>query len=219
MRISIIFKANNITIPFNHQHLLTGLIHKWLGENNKLHGKISLYSFSRLEGAKNTKSGLMFGQHGSFFFSAHDPEVINLLMKGIFKNKTMFLGLEVEEIAVIKDPDLNGSALFNIGSPILIKRYADTKVKHYVYTDVQADEFLKETLLSKMNLAGLEDDTLDIHFDRNYQKASTKLVDYNGIKNRASWCPVIITGKPETLLFAWNVGLGNSTGIGFGAVK
>lgn len=127
--------------------------------------------------------------------------------------------MEVEEIAVIEDPHLSDAVRFNIGSPILIKRYADTKVKHYVYTDPQTDEFLKETLLTKMNLAGLEDDTLDIHFDRDYPKASTKLVDYNGIKNRANWCPIIVKGKPETLLFAWNVGLGSSTGIGFGALR
>lgn len=219
MRIRIIFNANNVTIPFNHQHLLAGLIHKWLGENNKLHGKISLFSFSRLEGAKNTKTGLEFKQHGYFFFSANDPEVINLLMKGVFKDKTMFHGLEVEEIAVTKDPEFNSTVIFNIGSPILIKRFSENKVKHFIYNDLQTDELLKETLLSKMKLIGLEDETLDIHFDRNYSKASTKLVDYNGIKNRANWCPVIISGKPETLLFAWNVGLGNSTGIGFGAVK
>jgi CRISPR/Cas system endoribonuclease Cas6 (RAMP superfamily) len=29
---------------------------------------------------------------------------------------------------------------------------------------------------------------------------------------------VIIEGKPETKLFAWDVGIGNSTGIGFGAI-
>jgi len=70
-----------------------------------------------------------------------------------------------------------------------------------------------------MQVAGLTDDTLELRFDKDYPRASTKLVDYDGIKNRASWCPVIMKGKPETKLFAWNVGLGNSTGIGFGAVK
>lgn len=218
MRVIIYFKTEETIIPFNHQHLLTGVIHKWLG-NNDLHGNISLYSFSRLEGAKNERDGLKFNRLGSFFFSAHNPDVVKLLIKGIFKDKTMFLGMEVEEISVVKDPDFTKSFYFNVGSPILIKRFTDTNVKHYVYTDEHADEFLKETLLTKMKLAELEDDTLEVHFDRNYSKSSTKLVDYNGIKNRASWCPIIITGKPETLLFAWNVGLGSSTGIGFGAVK
>jgi CRISPR-associated endoribonuclease Cas6 len=70
-----------------------------------------------------------------------------------------------------------------------------------------------------MKLAGIEDNGLSIKFDTDYPRASTKMLNYNGIKNRASWCPVFIEGEPETKLFAWNVGLGNSTGIGFGAIK
>lgn len=45
------------------------------------------------------------------------------------------------------------------------------------------------------------------------------LIDYRGVKNKASWCPIRIIGNAETKLFAWNAGIGNSTGIGFGAIK
>ncbi len=220
MRIRIDINTYQATIPYNHQHLLTGVIHKWLGTNT-LHGGISLYSFSRIEGARSTKDGLRFGNYGSFFFSAHDPEVVNALIRGIFKDKTMFGGLYVEEISIIENPDFGGvdNVYFSIGSPILIKRTVDGASKHYVYTDQQADELLKETLLLKMQVAGLEDHSLEIRFDREHAGASTKLVDYDGIKNRANWCPVVIKGKPETLLFAWTVGLGSSTGIGFGALR
>lgn len=220
MRIRIDINTHQATIPYNHQHLLTGVIHKWLGKNT-LHGTISLYSFSRIEGAKSTGDGLRFGNFGSFFFSAHDPEVVNELICGIFRDKTMFGGLYVEEIAIIENPDFGGvdNAYFNIGSPILIKRLVDDASKHFVYTDEHTDELLKETLLLKMQVAGLEDNSLEIHFDRDHAGAGTKLVDYDGIKNRANWCPVILKGRPETLLFAWNVGLGSSTGIGFGALK
>ena len=63
------------------------------------------------------------------------------------------------------------------------------------------------------------DNDFEIYFDASHTKAGTKLVNYKGIMNRASWCSVIIKGSPETKLFAWNVGIGNSTGIGFGAIK
>jgi len=66
MRIHLKIKANNITIPFDHQPLLVGTIHKWLGWNEE-HGKVSLYSFSRLEGGKATKEGLKFNQECTFF--------------------------------------------------------------------------------------------------------------------------------------------------------
>ena len=76
-----------------------------------------------------------------------------------------------------------------------------------------------ETLLSKMREAGLEEDkTLDIKFDLSYPGKKLKLVRYHGIGNKASFCPVIIKAKPETKRFAWNVGIGNCTGIGFGAI-
>ena len=70
-----------------------------------------------------------------------------------------------------------------------------------------------------MKQANIQDETLEVNFDKNYEKAKTCLINYKGIKTRASICPVIIKGKPETKAFAWNVGMGNSTGIGFGAIK
>ncbi len=59
MRLHIKIKTGNQIVPFNHQHLLTGVVHKWLGWNQE-HGDLSLYSFSRLEGARTAKDGLLF---------------------------------------------------------------------------------------------------------------------------------------------------------------
>ena len=131
----------------------------------------------------------------------------------------MFNGLEVNEIIMQEDPDLSGKEIFFPGNPVLIKRKNGEKIDHVLFDDPRAGSYLKETLLTKIDQAGLKDDTLEISFDTTYRKAGSKMVTYNGIRNKASWCPVIIKGKPETKLFAWNVGLGNSTGIGFGAIK
>ncbi len=51
MRIKLQISANKELVPFNYQHLLTGTIHKRLG-NNQDHGAVSLYSFSNLTGSK-----------------------------------------------------------------------------------------------------------------------------------------------------------------------
>jgi CRISPR-associated endoribonuclease Cas6 len=218
MRIHLSISAPQNPLPFDHQHLLVGTIHKWLGWNEE-HGRVSLYSFSRLEGGKVTKSGLLFENGISFFFSSRNPELIQKLISGVQTDRAMFNGLEVREILMQEDPDLSGKEIFFPGSPVFIKRKNGEKIDHILYDDPMAGSYLKETLLTKMEQAGLTDDTLEISFDTTYRKAGSKLVTYNGIQNRASWCPVIIKGKPETKLFAWNVGLGNSTGIGFGAIK
>jgi len=218
MRVHFKIQSQNKIIPFDHQPLLTGTIHKWLGWNEE-HGNVSLYSFSRLEGGKATKSGLKFEKGTSFFFSCHEPELIKKLIAGIQEDPSLFHGWQVAEVIIQEDPDFTERQLFFTASPIFIKRRSGEKVDHIMFNDPRANQNLKETLQTKMHEAGMWDESFDICFDISHPKAGTKKITYNGVQNRASWCPVIIKGKPETKLFAWNVGLGNSTGIGFGAIK
>lgn len=218
MRIHLKIRTTNKIIPFDHQPLLTGVIHKWLGLNEE-HGQLSLYCFSQLEGGKATNNGLTFERGTSFFFSSHNINLIKRIINGIQTDPSMFYGLQVSEIIIQEDPDLTDRELFFVASPIFIKRRIGDKIDHVVYDDLRANAYLKETLQTKMDVAGISDDTFEIRFEKTYPKAGTKKITYNNVQNRANWCPVIIEGKPETKLFAWNVGLGNSTGIGFGAIK
>ena len=117
------------------------------------------------------------------------------------------------------DPVFSMIVFFYAACPIFIKRRVGEQVSHILYDDPQANECLKETILSKMNKANITDESFDICFDVSFTKASVKKINYKGIDNKASLCPVIIKGKPDTKAFIWNVGLGNSTGIGFGAIK
>ncbi|MEL7586932.1 MAG: CRISPR-associated endoribonuclease Cas6 [Prolixibacteraceae bacterium] len=218
MRIHLKVTSTNQVIPFDHQPLLTGTIHKWLGWNDE-HGNVSLYSFSRLEGGKLTPEGLQFERGASFFFSAFSPDMIRKIIDGIRDEPDMFYGLKISEILLQEIPDFSNRELFFPASPIFIKRRVSNQIEHILFDDPRASSFLKETLQTKMDKAGITDDSFEINFEINHSRSGTKKINYNGIQNRASWCPVSIKGKPEIKLFAWNVGLGNSTGIGFGAIK
>jgi CRISPR-associated endoribonuclease Cas6 len=218
MRLYFKIQTSNQTIPFDHQPLLTGTIYKWLGRN-KEHGKVSLYSFSQLSGGRMVDKGFKFEGGTSFFFSSYDSSLIKMMIAGIHSSPEMFCGFIVSEIIIQQDPDLSNRNVFSVASPIFIKRRVGESIEHILYNDPRANNFLKETLTNKMNREGLIDESLDIRFDTSYRRASTKKITYKGVENRANWCPVIIEGKPLTKLFAWNVGLGNSTGIGFGAIK
>lgn len=218
MRVVLSVSVPGKGIPFDHQHLLAGTVYKWLGNNGE-HGKVSLYSFSRLQGGRDTKDNLRFDNGASFFFSSHEPDVVKRLVGGVMTDRSMFYGMEVKEVQLVNDPDLSQQELFYPCSPIFIKRRNGEKIDHILYDDPKAGEYLKDTLNTKMKEAGIEDDTLEVSFDLSYRKAGRKMVNYNGTMNRCSWCPVIIKGRPETKLFAWNVGLGNSTGIGLGAIR
>lgn len=218
MRIHLKTTANTTPVPFDYQQKLVGTIHKWIGKNT-LHDEISLYSFSWLNGARMVDNALQFQNGASLFISFYDETIMKRIIKTILDTPEMFCGLIVTDITIDNEPELLNRERFFCASPIFIKRKLENGMtKQYVYSDEQVSHLLKETLLSKMKVVGIEDDTLDIRFDLSYKNKKTKLVRYHGIGNKANFCPIIIKAKPETKRFAWNVGIGNCTGIGFGAI-
>lgn len=222
MRIHLKISSTGAVVPFNHQQKLTGAIHKWIGKENTQHGNISLYSFSTLTNGKKSVrgGGLVFELGTSFFISAYDNKLIKNIVSAIQKDPTLFNGLSVQEIIIQENPDLTDKDYFIAASPVFVKRKVENdRIKHFTYDDEETATFLAETLLSKMAQVGLVDETLEISFDQNYRKAKCKVLNYNGVKNKANICPLIIKAKPQTKVFAWNVGIGNSTGIGLGAIK
>lgn len=218
MRIHLKIKSTDKIIPFDHQPLLVGCIHKWLGWNT-VHGNVALFSFSRLSNGRKINDGLKFEYGSSFFISAYDNDLIKKLIKGIQEDSSMFYGLSVMEMIIEPEPAFSNREIFHPASPILISRKVNNKVDHILYTDDRASQFLKETILTKMKETDYFDDTFEIFFERSYPQAGTKLIKYKNVENKANWCSVIIKGNEKTKHFIWNVGLGNSTGIGFGAIK
>lgn len=219
MRIHISTNKNTSLVPFDYQQKLVGTIHKWIG-NNSIHDRISLYSFSWLKGGEIVSNALNFPKGATMFLSFHDDNVMRKIIKTILDDPQMFCGMSVKDITIDDTPSLESQELFYCASPIFIKRkLEDGTIKQFTYNDEHTSTLLKETLTAKMREAGLEEDeTLDIKFDTSYSRKRFKFVRYRGIGNKASLCPVIIKAKPETKLFAWNVGIGNCTGIGSGAI-
>lgn len=220
MRIYLRTTPNTEPVPVEYQTRLVGVIHKWIGKENALHGNLSLYSFSWLHGSRLKNASLEFSMGAKMFISFHSEAVIKQIICNIFNDPQMFCGMKVTDVQIADTPNLSKRTTFYCGSPILIKRQLqDGSTKQYNFTNTESAELLKETLLHKMALADLPtDETLDIKFDLSYPGKRLKLIKYHGIGNKASLCPVILNGEPETKLFAWNVGIGSSTGIGFGAI-
>ncbi|MFI3263254.1 MAG: CRISPR-associated endoribonuclease Cas6 [Rikenellaceae bacterium] len=226
MRINIKTSPSTKIIPFNHQHMFTGVIHKWFGQND-FHSAVSLYSFSSLMGGVPMNGGLIFREGAQFFITCWEKEQSLKLIKGIRQNPDMFCGLKVEEIMISETPDMGTKTQFQLGSPIFIKRtlFENEKksLQYYFYDDDESSGLLEKTLRTKMSLANIPDELFTIKFDTSYKNKKTRKIDYKKgnsfITIRASMCPVIIEGSTLIKEFAWSVGLGNSTGIGFGALK
>ena len=222
MRIVIHTTPNSSIVSFDYQQKLVGTIHKWLG-NNEIHDNISLYSFSWLLGGKMIRNqGYTFPDGANFFVSFYEEEYLRLLIRTILSDPEMFCGLKVRDISKVNQPVFSEDAqYFRLASPIFIKRLQDgtRNYKFYLYDDEVSNTLMTETLKHKMKEASLpEDGTLKVEFDLTYPQKQVKMVTIHGIKSKASMCPVIIHGSPQSKLFAWTVGIGNSTGSSFGSL-
>ena len=218
MRLHLYIESACLPVPFNHLHQLTGAIHKWIGRND-IHDQLSLYSFSWLYGGQAQDNHLIFSSGAQLTINSYDGKLLAALIKGIQKDPYINFGLSVSEINIYETPKFNHEEIFHLASPILIKRRQDNKIIHYTYDNPLTDQLLTDTLKIKLRKAFLPVEGVSVQFQREYPSAHTKIAYYKNIGNKVNFCPVYITGSTEQISFAWNVGMGNSTGIGFGALK
>ena len=218
MRIHLKLTKNLEPVPFTYQEQMTELIHKWT-EDYEYPGKVSLHSFSSLRRGRKIDDALSFENGSSFFISSWDNDFLRKIIESLNDNSDFSFGMNVYEIVIQETPDLSSIDFFRLASPVLICRMIDSKKEYFFHDDPQAGVLLAETIHTKMKSAGLEtDESLSIVFNNACFRGKKKRVNYKGVSNPVSINPLIIKSKNETKQFIWNVGLGNSTGIGFGAI-
>jgi CRISPR-associated endoribonuclease Cas6 len=217
MRLYFDLTPNTEPVPFEYQHFLIGAFHKWLGPN-ELHDGMSLYSLSWLTQGKREGDSLTFPQGAKWFISCWDEELANKVMRGLLSEPDVCCGMRITDVQMVVTPKFSEHQRFLSATPVLVKKYDGKEIKHLLFSDSGVDDVMTETLKTKLEKAGINNKGIKVFFDRTYEKSKTRLVTIKGIQNRANVCPVIIEGTPEAVAFAWEVGVGHSTGSGFGAL-
>ncbi len=219
MRIYLHLTPNTEPVPYDYQQRLVGAFHKWLGEN-ELHDEISLYSLSWLSHGNPRGRGLDFPNGSTFQVSAPDDVLLSKMVQGVFQGHQISWGMEVAEVSIQRTPDFGERWRFIAQSPVLVKRKREGEPhQHYFYpSDAESNGLMTETLRHKLERFGLATD-VTVAFDPEYRNPRIKKVRYRDIDIKATLCPVIVQGDPRAVQFAWEVGVGNSTGIGFGALR
>ncbi|MDQ3181227.1 MAG: CRISPR-associated endoribonuclease Cas6 [Acidobacteriota bacterium] len=229
MRLYFTLSPNTKPVPFAYQHWLTGVFHKWLADND-LHDKISLYSLSWLDGSRRVANRLEFPNGAKWFVSFYEDEYVEKLVNGALCDPEMFCGMRVSQIRQQTTPDFGTKYKFKVASPVFAKGKQPENGKpphHYLFNEPEADAHLTATLIHKMDVANREadevrftdaDKQVKVGFDREFANPKIKLVRIKDTDHKASICPIIVEGTNKALQFAWNVGIGNSTGSCFGSL-
>ena len=226
MRLNLTLSPNTDSVPFDHLHWLTGTLHKWAGPDNALHDGPSLYSIGWLKGGHAEEGALTFPDGARWRLSFWDADAAKQVLDGLLQDPSVCAGMRVVEAQQQTTPSFSGGYRFDVDAPVVTRQRRDDGSREYLlYDDERADAALTRTLRRKVDAAGLDvaPDAVHVRFDRGDDGADTKLATIkkggHAIKHKGSVCPVIVEGPPEASRFAWNVGVGELTGSGFGAVK
>ena len=243
MRLHFQLSPNLQPVDFNYHHFLAGAVHRWLGPDNDYHDGLSLYSLGNLQGGFATSSHGARGSHGALSFrggarwhiSAPDTpegaEFLRQIADAALQSPAVCCGMEVVEISSENTPQFGPKRVFRAQSPIFIRGDKDGDLDpHILFDNPRASDYLTQTLRHKLDKAGLNhlSESVNVRFDLSYPSPKTRLIrikegfDKDGNRKdfckRASVCPVIVEGDPEAVQFAFNVGAGNLTGMGFGSL-
>lgn len=221
MRLHLYLEAR-AAVPFDYLPTLKSAFHRWVGHDDALHDGLSLYSYGWLRGGRAGRGGIRFGEGAHWFISAPDEALIHALVSGAFRAPALDLGLTVRELNMQAAPAFAaGEQPFRVASPVFIKHEPDHSrpADHLLPGHPLADELLTATLRHKLRQVGLDDTGAAVRFDPAFvATAKSKLFKYKQVQCHGSICPVLVSGSAEQIQFAWEVGVGHSTGIGCGAL-
>ena len=249
MRIQILADiGDGITLPINYNHLLAGIIYRFLGKSDPeyatfLHGegyaaaekRFKLFTFSQLmaERRRITGAKIHFGSTLMWAVSSPVERFLSHFADTLLTEGSLSLGqhqLQVKDVTVPRIPRFQSEMYFRCLSPIVMSttRERDRKrVMHYCLPDDPAlSELTRQNLIRKHEAVfghAPHDDTLTFAFDEAYlrrrQGRVTRLVDYKGIKVRGILCPFNVSGSIPLIQVGYECGFGDKNSAGFGMAE
>ena len=223
MILKIYFEENGMTIPFQHQDVLNGVFYRTLLKGNQeIHDNFSNYAVSSIQNCHKVEDGLMPYTGEEPFIQVSTPEenehlIIKLLtaLPIHIKAKTkLFFGRAITNYEITEfDVNPYEFDIIHTISPVLIIKNG----QRYTFQNTDKwEEMMNEICRKKLEHQGIIDNSFRIVCDKSKLKAKSILVStaYNKCTNFVG----IVYGKPNTRKTLYNLGIGGSTGSGFGSV-
>ena len=249
MRIQVLADVGKgITLPINYNHLLVGVIYRFLAKSNPeyadfLHDegyqaaekRFKLFTFSQLMAERRRITGeqIHFRSTLTWFVSSPIEEFLSHFADTLLTQGSLSLGpqeLKIIDVTIPRVPRFRSEMTFRCLSPIVMSAVRENEGQrrtHYCLPDdSQLSELIRQNLLRKHEAThgcSPQNDTLSFHFDNQYirrkQGRVTRLVDFKGIKIRGILCPFRVSGSAALIRTGYECGFGDKNSAGFGMVE
>ena len=212
--------SKGFTTTLANQQLVSSFIHNVLGDNNKYHDTFSSYAISSIQGGCLKGDKIEFNNGGYIQISSPNSEFLN----DFFVNVSSRINTEIANGIYLKsfefkefDCDEYYDVIHTI-SPVRLKNSDDIEIT------IDDESFLK--VLTEKTIAKLKKWDTDIDL-RGFkielykpENAKSKLISVkDNTYTKASLIRLVIKGNKITRRVLYNLGIGQSTGCGFGSVK
>ena len=249
MRIQILADVGNgITLPINYNHLLAGIIYRFLAESDPeyasfLHEegyraaekRFKLFTFSQLMADRRRITGdkIRFRSTLTWYVSSPVERFLSHFADTLLTEGQLSLGqwqLPISDVTIPRIPRFQSKMQFRCLSPMTMsttREHNNKRAMHYCLPDDPAlSGLIRQNLIRKheaIHGRAPQDDTLSFAFDKTYidrrQGRVTRLTDYKGIKIRGIMCPFRVTGSPALIQVGYECGFGDKNSAGFGMAE
>ncbi|AMK14946.1 CRISPR-associated endoribonuclease Cas6 [Methanobrevibacter olleyae] len=240
MRLKIILKSkkNKLKIPFNYNHIVSAIIYNKIYDlefAQKLHSSNSykFFTFSNIHIHKfrQVKDGFL-SQNGTidFLISSPDDYLIKTLVEGFLEDQTVkFIGedLLVQKIELLPIPDFEEKLKVKAISPIIArtKKEVDGGLRTWdlAPSEEQFYRNLENNLINKykeFNELEETDKKIKISSEMRHVKSKRIAIEKGDEQtfHRAFLMDLVLEGDLDLIKFAYDAGLGEKSGLGFGMV-
>lgn len=216
------------------KHVNSQMYGVWLKDYPDYHNNFSVHNTSGIIGGRfDELTNRIIFKNGlaEVKISSLDKVFMEALMLGIQKNPFIETENFKFNIIDIRSENFKASSRehkFFTTSPVFLQSLfaVDGKRIHYTFKDdiELTSSLLTKTLKARIEKLNLAIDTTDlkVSFDNSYLGAKVKRISYksgdNTIYLNCNNCPVIIKGSTAAIEAAYYLGIGHSTGAGFGCI-
>ncbi len=249
MRIQIFADVGKgITLPINYNHLLVGVIYKFLAQSNPeyanfLHGegyhaaekRFKLFTFSQLMAERRRINGeqIHFSSKMVWYVSSPVETFLSIFADTLLSEGCLLLGenfLKIIDVKIPRSPNIRSKMSFRCLSPIVMSSVrgpiGQFRMHYCLPDDPEISSLIRKNLIGKHEAiygSSPQDDSLSFHFDDDYihrkQGRVTRLVDFKGIKIRGILCPFRVSGSLALIKTGYECGFGDKNSAGFGLVE
>lgn len=223
MRIKIYLSANTSEVPVNHQRFLNSYIHKCLGVNNEYHDAKNNYAISALMGGflNKEKQTVDFKRGAFFIVSSIDMVFLNKILIGAMQNPNFGFGMTLKNVEhITNEKFLDGWNHFTTLTPFIIKEKVNEKKYSFItLMDNNFEKKVKNYLINKISKINSKLDLSDFDIRiPNHEAHKVKSVMVKNVVNKANKCQISIHTNKKVAELLYNIGIGQSTGSGFGTI-